>query len=629
MAISFRSWQDVGVLPKNGKTKYCCPKCKERKPEKNARNTDLYIHPDQMYFRCYSPSCEWNTDCFINANKRDYKRPEPKPINTHWDSFWAQERAVRGFKTSDMEERNICPSQFYWEAPHIGLRYPFYDIDGSLITYAYRPQSKEMGFRFEKGSELAFYNLVAFKDFSQDEEIPYVLITEGFDDAESFIKAGVTLTVSVPNGVSIGKEGKVNNDMSYLFRNLDIFDRAKVVYLAVDNDFAGDILREELARRIGKKKCRIVKYPKMSKEIKDASDVLQLGMQQGKLAGALRVLAGVLSPQEGTAYSVPYPVEGLADNQAANSEVWDIFDNGKLPGATIGLPIDEYFTWSKGRFIAVSGKYGSAKTDFICNVMIRLAVKHGWKFAVFMPETGTAGEIKQNLIQILIGKNIDRNAISKFRLEQPTKEEVEYALNIIDSHIFIIDENQFKGGLTVPKFIEIGQELVRTHGVDCLVGDPFNAFQGAYGSSDSGTGADALNAVFTDIQRFCVDYTCSVLFAPHPSGKGYAGQKDVTELIQLNYGAIWGNKLHGGILLARIEGTSTGHGDDVSFMVRKVKKRVEGKLGEGVMAYCWQSGRFGVPAAATSSAFFETFVPNFGAKTIEEAELIIYQDAPF
>ena len=41
--------------------------------------------------------------------------------------------------------------------------------------------------------------------------------------------------------------------MSYLNRNMDLLDRAEVVYIAVDNDFAGDILREELARRIGKR----------------------------------------------------------------------------------------------------------------------------------------------------------------------------------------------------------------------------------------------------------------------------------------------------------------------------------------------------------------------------------------
>ena len=627
-AQRFQSWQDVGVIPKSGVIKYCCPKCKERKPEKNYNNRDLYIHPDHLYFRCYSPSCEWNTGGFIDPKKRDYKRPEPKPLNTTWGSFWGQERAVRGFKTSEMEERGICPATFYWDTPLLGLRYPFFDVDGTLITYAYRPQDKAMGFRFEKGAELCFYNLKAFSNFSDDQVIPYILITEGFDDAESFIKAGVTLTISVPNGVSVGDKGKVNNDMSYLNRNMDLLDRAEVVYIAVDNDFAGDILREELARRIGKRKCRIVKYPPMSKPVKDASDVLQIGMEQGRLAGALKILAGVLHPQQGTAYSIPYPVEGLANNDSANAEVWDTFVNGKVPGAEIGLPTDEFVTWVKGRFIGVSGKFGSAKTDFICNVMVRLAVMHGWKFAVFMPETGTAGDVKQNLIQIIIGKNIDRSTITKYNLIPPTQDEIEYALNIIDNHIYIIDEAQFKGGLTVPRFLELGQELVKTHGVDCLVGDPFNAFQGAYGSTE-GTGADALNAVFTDIQRFCVDYNCSVLFAPHPSGKGYNGQKDITELIQLNYGAIWGNKLHVGMLLSRIEGTATnGYGDDVSFMVRKVKRRNEGKLGEGTMAYCWATGRFGIPASGTSSARFETFVPNFQSNGMPELYTIL-DTAPF
>lgn len=640
MSKRFDSWNDVGVFPKSATKKYRCPKCVER-DRKNIKNLNLYI-PDSNgnYFRCYAPNCEYCDHCYISPNK-DYLKPQPIIVNTNlWLDFWATERAKRGFKIEDMEKRGIYPSYYYFGTEnHLALAYPFYDLDGTLIAYAYRPQDKSIGFRFSKGAEMIFYNLQCLSEYKEDEMIPDVVITEGFDDCESFIKAGVKRVISVPNGVAISTSGKVQAKMDYLLRNMNIFDRIETVYLATDDDLAGNVLMEELARRIGKKKCKMIRLPKLrTKKPKDSNDILQAAQMAGKLQMGLDMLANFRANKKdgedkNTCYSLWYPIEGVGDKDSMNAKLDDLYHNGSIGGVKLDLPLDEFVTWKKGRFALISGKYGSAKTDLAVNLSLRLACQHGWKFAVFMPETGGLEEVKALYMQVMCGTTIDKTAARIYNMQLPNEAVYEYCKNYIDENFIFIDKSMFKEGLTFDGFLDLAEELVTTEGIDCIIGDPFNAFFGAYEGADNKTGADVLNKQLTRVQSFKEETNCSVWLVPHPAGGSYKTAKDITEIFQLNFGAIWGNKVDIALLASRLEGTAKfGYGDDVSVLVRKFKGRYEGKLGETILGYDFKTGRFGYPPAAMSSHKFETFVPlplMYQTATIAEIETLPHKNSYF
>lgn len=639
MSKRFDSWNDVGVFPKSGTRKYRCPKCAER-DSKNSRNTNLYI-PDAggNYFRCFAANCEYCDHCWISPNK-DYSKPQPIISDTNlWLGFWATERAKRGFKIEDMEKRNIFPAHFYFGTQkHLALAYPFYDLDGTLVAYAYRPQDKSMGFRFSKGAEMIFYNLQCLSEYKEGEIIPDVLITEGFDDCESFIKAGEKRVLSVPNGVAISTSGKLQAKMDYLFRNIDIFDRIQTVYLATDDDLAGNVLMEELARRIGKKKCKMVRLAKLRNKPKDSNDILQAAQMAGRLQMGLDMLANFrASKKEGeeknTCYSLCYPIDGVGDKDSMNAKLDDLYRNGSIGGVKLDLPLDEFVTWKKGRLALISGKYGSAKTDLVVNLSMRLAYQHGWKFAVFMPETGGLEDVKAMFMQVMCGTTVDKTAAAIYNMQLPNETVYEYCKNYIDENFIFIDKSSFKEGLTFDAFLDLAEELVVSDAIDCIIGDPFNAFFGAYEGADNKTGTDVLNKQLTRAQVFKEETNCSIWLVPHPTGAAYKTAKDITEVFQLNFGSIWGNKVDIAILAARMEGTAKfGYGDDVNILIRKFKGRYEGKLGETVLGYDFKTGRFGYPPSTTSSHKFETFVPiplMYQAASITEIEALPHKNTYF
>jgi len=613
MAKTYSSWSDVGVVPRSGTKAYKCPKCVERNPTKNRQNKDLYI-PDANgdFFKCFSPSCEYHDSCWIGEPKT-FTKPKPYQYTENiWDDFWANERASRGFSVEFMKSRDIAPVSHNFGGGNIqvAMAYPFYDVDGTLLSYAYRPKEKSIGFRMAVGAEPCFYNLRCMAKYMNNEDpIPYLVITEGMDDCESFVAAGVDLVWSLPNGASIGG-GKQN----FIHRNMDLISRCEVVYIATDDDFEGNKAAEELARRIGKRKCKRVKLPALTRKPKDANDVLRLAVEKGVRQKGLDMLAGFRSTIEQacetkTAYSVAYPVEGVADNASVNAELMEMYNIGTPVGCKLNLPCDEYITWQKGRLCVISGKYGSAKTDFVVNASLRLAEYHKWKFAVYMPETGRVAQVKKNYIQVMCGTMIDKMQAELFQCQQPSLDVMQYCMEWLDKRITFIDSSSFKGGLTVENYLLLAEELVKEIGIDAIIGDPFNAFKGAYAANNGMSGADVLNDQLTRVQEFKQETNCSVWFVPHPTGAAYKNSKDITELFELNFGAIWGNKVDVGVLLARQEGTRQQYGDNVSVNTRKCKERTEGKQGEAILAYDHKSGRFGTLPSGTSGFKFDTLLP--------------------
>ena len=104
--------------------------------------------------------------------------------------------------------------------------------------------------------------------------------TEGEIDALSLLTAGASTVVSVPNGAQ-QKPGTGDIDptqdaaFGYLWRDGKLrpeISRFKRHILALDNDGPGQVLRDELAIRLGRQVCWHVTYPP---GCKDANDVLR------------------------------------------------------------------------------------------------------------------------------------------------------------------------------------------------------------------------------------------------------------------------------------------------------------------------------------------------------------------
>ena len=134
-----------------------------------------------------------------------------------------------------------------------------YRRKGEVLNIKYRTGDKL--FRMEGGCERVLYGL--------DDIGERLVWVEGEMDKLSVEVAGITSCVSVPDGAPAPDSKSYESKFDYL--SAPEINRASVHIIAVDNDAPGLRLRDELVRRLGPEKCRIVDWPD---GCKDANDVL-------------------------------------------------------------------------------------------------------------------------------------------------------------------------------------------------------------------------------------------------------------------------------------------------------------------------------------------------------------------
>jgi twinkle protein len=188
------------------------------------------------------------------------------------------------------------------------------------------------------GAKLRLWN----EDSLSDPSGAPLIMTEGEFDALSFLAAGATHVVSVPNGAPLDRPGEGNIDPAedsafrYLWEDgrlkaaLRRFDK---IILATDDDHKGHILRDELAIRLGRPRCWFVRYPK---GCKDANEVL---VKHG--ADALQDMIGSALPM-------------VPSRLVSFSEIPSRADDRRFSSGWSGL--DPHFTVQPPQLIIVTGR---------------------------------------------------------------------------------------------------------------------------------------------------------------------------------------------------------------------------------------------------------------------------------
>ena len=194
---------------------------------------------------------------FIQPVKREYKRPErpaaSKPRDAVTDYLIElrnlNQAVIDRYKIAELDG-NIC--------------FPFLR-DGELIMYKVREpvdgaKPKPLVADCEK---------ILFGWQAIDPNARTVVITEGEIDALSMAVYGYD-ALSVPFG------GGGGNKQDWIENEFDNLSRFETIYLALDTDVAGQEAVAEIAKRLGRHRCRVVQLPR-----KDANDCLNDGVVDG------------------------------------------------------------------------------------------------------------------------------------------------------------------------------------------------------------------------------------------------------------------------------------------------------------------------------------------------------------
>lgn len=543
----------IEVKNMNGENAMPCPECSGDRKKKNAKS---FSWDGQKGIG----NCLHCNARFGKKLEGGYKGSEPqKPIYSRpeWSNITELEDDVlkfftdRGISQRTVNQAKISQGRTFFpqlskEAKTIEFNY---FRDAELINIKYRGPKKS--FKLYKDAELIFYNLDSMKDMD------YVILTEGEMDALSYMEVGYESVISVPNGAA----GKGQQRLTYLDNCIDMFDNVQTIFIATDDDEPGRILQEELARRLGKYRCRKVSFFGH----KDANELLMMDK---------------LALQDTINQSEAYPIEGVITVDNLADDIWRLKREGLKPGCDISIPsFNELLTFDPGYLTVVTGIPNHGKSEFLDQIMVDLSVKHGWRFGIFSPENYPLQLHFSKIASKIIGESFNKMEDHK----------VIQAMDYYrDNFMYIVPEEDN----SVESIIEHAIQLVKRYGINGLVIDAWNKLDHDFSSNETTYIGKQLDLII----NFAHKYGVHIFVVAHPTKmqreKGN-GPYLVPTLYDMAGSAHFFNKSHNGISVYRHffeDGTSSPE-----VFVQKVKFKHWGRQGSSALQYDIESGRFYQP----------------------------------
>ena len=495
-----------------GKKEGVCPLCSSnRKPENRKAKCAMYDW-ERGLGTCMNCNEVFQLHTFKRkgGNDKVYNKPKKiaNPLLSNKVIKWFEGRGISNntlVKMKITEGKEFMP-QTGKEENTIQFNY---FINNELINIKYRDGKKN--FKLVKGAEKIFYNI----DSTVGHD--YMVIVEGEMDALSFVEAGISSVISVPNGATVS-----NNNLEYLDNCIDYFENKEKIILAVDQDEAGENLKQELIRRLGAEACYTCDFG----VYKDANEFL-IHNSRNMLSDVIKNASAV-------------PIENVLTLKDVDDELQEFIEEGFKPGYQIGLDnFDSIFSTYTGQFITVTGVPSSGKSDFVDRMVVGYQLKYGWKTAFASPE---------NKPTFLHAHKLMR----KIGDWMPTKEDInttkwEEVSNVINDNFFFIENERYDLDSVLSK----GAQLVKRKGIKCLVIDPYNKVK--MNGSAAMSIPDATMEYLTRIEAFAKKYDVLVIVVAHPTKmyKKDDGTLDEPNMYNIKGGGEWYDASYHGLLVHR------------------------------------------------------------------------------
>ena len=534
---------------KEGKTQGVCPLCSHDRQPKNQKAQCASYDWERGLGTCHNCSTTFQLHTYQRkgASEKEYVRPDQKPTKK------LNSKVVKWFETRGISQKTLTdlrvgegPEYMPQTGKTENTIWFNYLMGDQLINVKYRDGRKN--FKLYKGAEKVFYNINSIVGYDT------CIITEGEMDVLALHEAGIKNAISVPNGATL-----TNNNLDYLDNCIDYFEDKEKVILAVDQDDAGQMLQQELIRRLGAEVCFLVTF----EDCKDANEYL---LKYGKEKLAERITK-----------ARPVPLENVTTFKDIEDEVTDFVKNGFKPGYQIGLPnFDDIFSTYTGQFITVTGIPSSGKSDFVDQMVVGYNANYGWKTAFASPENAPTYLHAHKLMRKTWGDMPTRADIGGAKWKEVSEH--------VNDNYFFIDMDKY----SLESVLRKGAELVKRKGIKCLVIDPFNKIR------DVDCKTEDVNRYtmeyLTKIEMFCKKYDVLTFIVAHPTKmyKDSNGKIEEPTMYNINGGGEWYDASYHGILVHRDYDAKT-----VKAKVLKVKFQNLGENGaEAHFKWEHKSGRF-------------------------------------
>ena len=460
----------------------CCPQCAPSRKKKQLKC--MSVNTEKGVWICHH--CDWRGSLKQGEEgkgRRLWTKPTPPIGKVPTDAF-VQEVAARRLSLALMghEEVQLVTAYMPQVEAHVDcIAFPYYK-QSELVNIKFR-SVEEKHFRQIGGAEKVFYRQDTIEKAS-------VIICEGEWDALSCVQAGFSSVISVPDGAPPPNAKNYSAKFTYLDQDPDPFEEVQEIVLAVDNDEPGIKLRDELARRIGHDRCKMVKWPT---GCKDANDVLKQ--------------CGPETLRECLTNAVHFPVQDAVEVDSLIDAVMASYLGAKRKGLTTGWPsVDQYYTIAPGQLTVITGIPSSGKSEWLDALCLNLARLHGWRIAICSPENMPLDMHMEKLLEKVAGRPFYAGPV-----ERMNNAELVSALQWLHEHITFLAPEE---SLTIPAVLDRASILVRRYGIQALILDPWNEFD--HSRERHITETEYISLALSTLKRWARKHIAHVFLVAHP-----------------------------------------------------------------------------------------------------------------
>ena len=419
-----------------------------------------------------------------------------------------------------------------------GIEIPYFE-NQKRVNAKFRTIAGEKKFSQEAGARKCFWNIDVLSDHALD-DLP-LIITEGEFDAIAAIQAGFPRAISVPDGAPAEEQGAEDRGAkySYLADSKGLLRDVREIILATDSDGPGVNLLNDLAIRLGKYRCKWVRYPVGCKDLNDALRKYgPRGVTESLTRAQWMKVGGVYKMSE----LPPLPVQ----------KAYDV--------GMVGLY--KHYRVRLGDFVVVTGIPSHGKTSFVSEVTARMAsVPHDWTVAIASFEQKPQTDHRRNL----------RTFYNRKLAIWQTEPEKEAADKWIDDHFaFIVPDED--DDVDLKWVLEKCQAAIVQYGAKIVVIDPWNELD--HIRPPDMTLTEYTGFAIKQFRKLASKYQVHLIVVAHPTKMRpeKAGQPlPIPSLYDISDSAHWFNKADVGIVIHRQDETRT--------LIRIAKSRYHDAIG--------------------------------------------------
>ena len=454
----------------------------------------FFLNIDSGLACCKRGSCEWKgtiamlADKFgedpsqyggqaYNRKKKVFVKPEiqlnPRTdvINHYFDQ--------RGISESTLDKYNIAADD------NGNVIFPFYEGD-TMVFVKYRkpiiPSPHKMKEWQEPDTKPVLFGM---QTCSFDKPL---VICEGEIDALSCSEAGIDNVVSVPCGC---------DDLYWVELCWDWLEQFKTIVLFGDNDVPGRKMVDQLVKRFGEDRCKVVKsYPDKSDGIpcKDPNEILTE-------CGDLELIESFESAED-------IPVKGII--QLADVVPIDVTT---IPRIQIGIPkLDEALGGlALGAITVFTGMPGDGKSTLTGLIALN-AIEQGYNVCAY------SGELSKEQFESWIlyqAAGSDYITLKYDAIKDKDVPVVDYAAKVrildhIRDHFFLFDNNEIFESNQTEAILQAFTMVARKYGVKLFFVDNLLT-----ALSDSDEETKAQGRFMAALKRFALRYDVHVVVVAH------------------------------------------------------------------------------------------------------------------